>query len=209
MLSAQMQRAIVQACVTVIKQDGARGRGVLVAGELVLTAAHCVDYTLEGGMALGDYFFQELQTTRGPFKTQPLAVEPVADIAVLGALDGQEFLEAVEAFETWCADTLPVPVCLEPVPVREWFPAYLYTHRETWLQGRAQLVREDAHALWFEFADQIEAGTSGSPIVTEKGEIIGIVSRSNFTPGQAGCQGVNPRPHLTVPGWVMHRILAR
>jgi hypothetical protein len=207
MLSEQMQHTIAQACVTVIKHGDARARGVLVAGGLVLTAAHCVDYTTAGAMVLGDYFLEELQTMRGPIKARPLAVEPVADIAVLGALDGQEFPEETEAFEAWWAATPPVPLCLEPLPALAPFPIYIYTHQGTWLQGSAQLAREEAHQLWVEVAEQIEGGTSGSPIVTERGELVGVVSISNYESASAGCVGLTPRPHLTLPGWVMHRIL--
>jgi Trypsin-like peptidase domain len=207
MLSEQMQHIIAQACVTVISHDG-RGQGVLVAGGLVLTAAHCVAFTTDGTMVLGDYFIHELQTTHGPLKVQPVAVEPVADMAALGALDGQEFPEETEAFEAWCTHTPPVPVCLEPLPLLDPFPIYIYTHRGTWIQGSAQLPHEDAHQLWIEVAAQIEGGTSGSPIVTARGELVGIVSHSTFSEDRVSCVGLTPRPHLTLPGWVMHRILA-
>src|SRR6266571_9540974 len=74
MLSDQMQPTIAQACVTVVTHDG-HGQGVLVAGGLVLTAAHCVDYTTDGSMVLpvlGDSFTQEIQTTHGPLKVHPV-----------------------------------------------------------------------------------------------------------------------------------------
>jgi V8-like Glu-specific endopeptidase len=47
MLSEQRQKRIAQACITIVKPNGARGRGVLVPGQLVLTAAHCVTYSTE------------------------------------------------------------------------------------------------------------------------------------------------------------------
>src|SRR5262245_38143525 len=45
---AQVQLATVQ-----IQKKG--GRGVLVPGGFVLTAAHCVEWSPEGGMVLGDF----------------------------------------------------------------------------------------------------------------------------------------------------------
>ena len=127
-------------------------------------------------------------------------------MAVLGALDAEEFPEEWEAFEAWCAHTPPVPVCLEPFPVCVPFPIYIYTHRGTWIQGSAQLAREDAHHLWIEASTQIEGGTSGSPLVTARGELVGIVSHTTANADQVGCVGRAPRPHLTLPGWVMRRI---
>jgi hypothetical protein len=53
------------------------GRGVLV-GEIILTAAHCINWSTEGGMVMGDYFVEEIETWDGKrLKVRPLAVEPV------------------------------------------------------------------------------------------------------------------------------------
>jgi S1-C subfamily serine protease len=205
MLSEQMRRAIVQACVTI---PNLGGRGVLVPGNLVLTAAHCVAYATDGAMVLGDYFLEALQTPQGVVHVTPLAVEPVVDIAVLGALDNQEFPEHAEVFETWCTDTPPVPLSCAPLPLGDPFSIYIPTHTGTWIQGSGQLARADAHLLWIETADQIEGGTSGSPIVTGRGELVGIVSHTSFLSGHGVHQGRAPRPHLTLPAWIVHQIQA-
>jgi S1-C subfamily serine protease len=204
MLSEQLQRTIAQACVTVVKQGG---RGVLVAGGLVLTAAHCVAYTTERPMVLGDTFRADLQTSHGPIQAAIYAVEPVANIAALGALADQNRLQEFIAFEQWCEQTPPVSVCFELLPVLQSFPIYIYTHKGTWNPGTAQIVREDAQTLVVETSAPIEAGTSGSPIVTARGELVAIVSISNNATGdQGGSDGVHPRPPLALPGWVMRRI---
>jgi len=208
MLSEQLKHSIAQACVTIVKPDGGRGRGVLVPGNLVLTAAHCVTYTDDARMALGDYFIEELQTARGALKVAPLAVEPVADMAVLGALDYEEFHQEVEAFETWCTQTTPVPLCIEDVPAREPFPVCIYTHTETWIAARATIVREEVASLWLDVPGQVEGGTSGSPIVTEQGEVIGIVSHFGSEQDGTHCVGLQPRPARALPVWVLEQILA-
>jgi len=115
-------------------------------------------------MVLGDYFIQELQTRQGVVKVGPRAVEPVADIAVLGALDSQQFFEEYDAFTRWCDAGTPVPICLDDFPMNEPFPVYVYTHREAWLEGTATLIRDDHHTLWIEVPEGIEDGTSGSPM---------------------------------------------
>jgi hypothetical protein len=63
------------------------GQGILIPGGLVLTAAHCVSFSTDGAMVLGDRFVEEIGTSNGPLKLNPMAVEPVSDIAVLVALD--------------------------------------------------------------------------------------------------------------------------
>ena len=37
-----------------VRLTGKGGQGVLVPGGLIVTAAHCVNWYLEGGMAMGD-----------------------------------------------------------------------------------------------------------------------------------------------------------
>jgi hypothetical protein len=202
MVSTQIQRTIERACVTLVKHIG---RGVVIPGNLVLTAAHCVAYTTEGAMALGDYDIEELQTIQGSVKCQPLAVEPVTDIALLGALDVQEFSEDHNAFEAFCDRTTPVPVGLEEFPLFHPFPVFLYTHTGRWMQGSALQCAADAWCLQITMPEAIEGGSSGSPMVTEQGELIGIVS--NTTDG-APSVGMHPRPHLSLPVWAMRRLQA-
>jgi hypothetical protein len=207
MLPEPIAHNIARACVTVVKHDGARGRGVVVPGHCILTAAHCVEYTPAGALVLGDSCIVEIETMQGSLQTQLLAVEPVSDIAVLGALDGQEFWDETQALDEFCATTPPVPVSLEDLPLLQPFPIYIYTHRGQWLQGRAQLAGHDVPSLWIEMPEQIEAGTAGSPIVTERGTLIGIVSMARSETPQ-GCAGSQPRPHVALPVWVLRRIQA-
>jgi len=85
------------------------GQGVLVGGNLILTAAHCVTYTLTGAMVLGEYFVEKIKTKDGAeLEVCPWAVEPMSDIAVLGALDEQECSDKGKAFEVFCDQTKPV-----------------------------------------------------------------------------------------------------
>ena len=61
------------------------GCGVLVPGGFILTAAHCVEWSATGGMALGDYCMEPVETRQGAkFMVSVCAVEPVPAYVALG-----------------------------------------------------------------------------------------------------------------------------
>lgn len=187
----------------VVNLVGKGGQGVLVPGGFILTAAHCLEFNCEGGMVLaGDYFIEEVKTSLGKIKAAPAAIEPISDIAVLGALDNQTFGREADAFENFCRRVKPLMVSRRKLP-RE-FRVYVYTHERTLIEGVARRVGDDA-VLFITTRAQIHGGTSGGPIVDEAGEIVGIAS--NFSDGDS-C-GTAPRPHLALPAWVCRKILSR
>jgi S1-C subfamily serine protease len=49
-------------------------------------------------------------------------------------------------------------------------------------------------------------GASGGPIITEDGELVGIVSTSGGSQGE-GREGLNPYPLWALPRWVIQEIL--
>jgi len=150
-------------------------------------------------MVLGDCFIEEVRADGRKLKTAPLAVEPVSDIAVLGSLDTQTFSEDADDFEAFCANMKPVPLCTEEFEEFEPVPIHVFTHKGTWLQGTAQQCRKDAHMLSIQTDEQIEGGTSGGPVITDDGLLLGIVS--NASVGQS--DGSIPRPHLCLPCWTL------
>jgi hypothetical protein len=69
-------------------------QGVLVPGGFILTAAHCIDWVGTGSMTLGDWYIEKIRARNGSeYNISPYVVEPMLDIAALGALDSQEFSE--------------------------------------------------------------------------------------------------------------------
>jgi hypothetical protein len=220
MLSDALKHQIAEACVTVPTGTGF-GRGVLVGGQLLLTAAHVVipalahvsPYPLDAaliGLSLGDHVVLELTTTREIVHVAPYALDPATDIAVLGPLDAQVFWDKAEAYEAWCNATAPVPLCLDDWAPWQPTPVAVYTHHGTWLAGTAEHGDPTSHIIWASFPEGIEGGTSGSPIVNMQGAIVGIVSQFGGTEpdalerGRSG--GRAPRPHLTLPVWVMQHV---
>jgi hypothetical protein len=70
MLTNDLQKEISDATVKILKKEG---QGALVGGGLILTAAHCIDFECPGGMALGDYYIENIRTIHGQLKVAPLA----------------------------------------------------------------------------------------------------------------------------------------
>lgn len=188
----------------IVKLPRLGGLGVLVPGELIVTAAHCIEWTTTGAMVLGDRFHQDISTADGSqLEVQVLAVEPVSDVAILGAVDNQEFGDAAEAFEDFCARTAPVPVATKELELFAPIPAFVFTHRGAILPARVTQCAAFSANLFIETDEPIECGTSGGPVVTERGALLGIVSHSG---GVAGEQAMLPRVHLSVPVWVAQRM---
>jgi CBS domain-containing protein len=191
------------------------GQGVLVPGGFVLTAAHCVDFYTSGGMALGDYCLEPVKTKTGAtFPMSVIAVEPVADIAVLGAVDEQEFSDAADAFEEFCESTIPVDVCADDFATRIPVRVHVLTHHDTWIAGTATRYSPPARPtaspgalVWVRSKGNIEGGTSGGPVIDDTGRLVGVVSHTMGTGGDSR-EGQMPRPHLALPRWLWLRIEA-
>jgi S1-C subfamily serine protease len=180
------------------------GQGVLVPGHLILTAAHVIDWDHTGRMALGDdeAFIQPIETSGRRFLVYPLAVEPVADLAILGAVDGQLLPEAEEAFEQFCEATTPVRLATTEYPFDTPIPAHVLAHTGRWIAGRAAQMRPDSATLALTTDEAIQPGTSGSPVVTEDGRLLGVVSSGSH-------DSSIPRPHLAAPVWLARRMTWR
>jgi hypothetical protein len=66
--------------------DAPVGQGVLVPGGFIITATHCINWDGEGTMVLGDHYVERIKASNGAtYKVSPDAVEPMLDIAALGA----------------------------------------------------------------------------------------------------------------------------
>jgi len=180
------------------------GQGVLVPGRLIVTAAHVIQWSAEGHMALRE-FVEEIEAGGRRLRITPMAVEPVADIAVLGALDDQAYLDDAEAFEAFCESTAPVPLCTGDASGR----VHVFTHTGRWVAGhypagawekaeasRFRRMHGNDPRLFIATDEPIEGGTSGSPIVTEGGLLVGVMSVGQYTEGKRPDRGErsNDRP---------------
>jgi len=198
---------IENATVTITKLGG---RGVLIGNNMILTAAHCIDFEIEGGMVLGDFSIEEVKAEETLFRVAPLYVEPISDLAVLGTLDEQTFFKDATDFENFCDNTKPIKISQIEIPINEKIPIHIYTHKETWIHGTGEIYSEvNSPHLWLETEKPIEGGTSGSPIVDDIGNIVGIVSNTSNVKDDRPSDGRNPRPLWNLPMWIIHDLMLR
>jgi hypothetical protein len=193
-LSAASKARILAAT---IQLPSVGGQGVLVPGGFVLTAAHCIEHYGSGGMALGDSCLETIKPRKGPpFRLAVHAVEPVSDVAILGAPDNQMFCDDAEAFEAFCSATEPVSVNADDfeteVPVR----VHVLSHKGTWAEATVCVYGLSGGATAPIQGGDIESGTSGGPIINDGGRLVGVVSHNCMFP----C------PHLALPAWAWRTI---
>jgi len=155
-------------------------------------------------MTLGDHFLVKVRAKIGPeFRLSVYAVEPVADLAVLGAPDNQAIPDDASAFEEFVEATEAVPVCDRDFGADAAVPVRVLTHHGAWTEGTASDATDGCG--WLLPQAKIEAGTSGGPVMDGDGQLVGVISHSCETPP---FDGRMPRPHRALPAWVWQRVLA-
>lgn len=132
-MSEESRTRVERATVRLVDKGG---QGVLVPGEFIITATHCIDWSGTGGMVLGDVYPAEIETASGAkFRLGVIACEPVSDMAVLGELDYQQCPDDAEAFEQWREQVEPVPLSTRQLGVGQSCPVFIFTDKREWLAG--------------------------------------------------------------------------
>lgn len=124
-------------------------------------------------------------------------VDPVADIAILGAPDSQALSEQYDAYEEWIERADPIGIGRLRVEDKR---AFVLSLKGEWVQV-ASPVRANANLMtrsfWVEDSSPFEAGMSGSPLVTDDGRAIALISTISIGGGP------NAAPLLNrLPGWL-------
>jgi Peptidase S7, Flavivirus NS3 serine protease len=176
------------------------GRGFIVAYEhqhLVVTAAHCLPEIPPAHPARHQDECTWL--VLGPLDEEPTVVaeclfcDTIADLAVLGEPDGQEFYEE---YETYLVFTEGRPALqLGDIPRSELRKRPLETHPVHVLQLGGQWARgRGKHIGRSIMLDglRVESGMSGSPILNADGAAVGAISTGSS----------NPRLASDLPAWL-------
>jgi S1-C subfamily serine protease len=184
------------------------GQGVLVPGGFIVTAARCIGGTAEDSMMLGGCLPEPIITPDGrKIVAAPLAVEPIADLAVLGAMDDQVFSKEATAFAAFCDATPPVRLAIDTLKAFVPLPANVLTHdRGVIIPATVRTVHAGSASLLLNSDYCISRGTSGSPVVTEDGRLWGIIS--TIGPEEEPCQRFIPRVHLAGPAWLVRQMVS-
>lgn len=192
--------------------EGTMGQGILVRGGFILTATHCVDWDGHGEMALGEPYWEWVRTHSGVrFRVGVAACDPVSDMAALGSLDNQQFKDA-DDFGQWREQVDPLAVSRKILEPNESVTVLLLDHTGGWLRGvvtnYGPPLSPDVGTWHLTTREPIQGGTSGGPVVTRDGEIIGIISNS-WTADSQPTPTTMPAPRLALPTWVLTRIDAK
>jgi hypothetical protein len=198
----------------------------------VITAAHCLPALPppHPGSHTEERTFANLLGPRGESPTvwaECLFVDPVADLAVLCEPDNQVLLDENEAYERLIAGRVPLAIdSVRPLPrtlaermSRQFPEAVSCPVRLMTLDGQWDACEVQVSAYWRSLTLVgatlgIAAGTSGSPILTERGQAIGVISVGSErwvgpdTPSVvAREQAGQPALGLNLPAWLRDELL--
>jgi hypothetical protein len=133
--------------------------------------------------------------------TECLFVDPIADIAVLGSVDGGSLPEEADAYDSLFQPIKPIPIG----PMEENTKAWLLSLKGEWFECEAQYVKRADSALFIcNTAQPIQGGMSGSPVLSDSGKAIGVVAASGKINKCEDEHGIkNPRLVRDLPGWML------
>lgn len=180
---------------------------------LVVTAAHCLPHLPPADPWL--YLHERTYNLLGTLdEAKPviaglcLYVDPIADIAVLGAPDDQALPEEYDAFESLIEGAMSLRLSsskLSAESVRCWV---LSKTTSRWEPCQSEI---DGRVLYIhEGAELITPGMSGSPILLDDGTVLGLLSNGRLSENSASLP-VGPQPILAqcLPVWICESLSAR
>jgi hypothetical protein len=206
-LSAEARARVERWMVTVGDNNG---RGVVVAGHCVLTAAHCVDHDIEFAVVMGDQVTNTVTTRDGTaFEMTPVFAETIADVAVLAEA---EDTRAADLLATWCdqmeREGQPPPLSRIPFPLREPVRVHVLDHEGNWTAATATRDADrPSGAVTVSFAGKVDAASCGGPIVDDDGRIVGVIgwTTTDYDDPERSV-GILPVLRLALPIWLQREL---
>ena len=195
---------------TVITVGEGRGFVVEHRGEhLVVTASHCLPW-LPSGFGIAYSEEHVYRNMLGPLGSAPtvacecLFINPIADVAVVGVPDTQTYSDEADGYRALLEYATPFRITEAPEKAR----GFLLSLEGEWFGCQVQWMKSIDGPLWLsKLAQSIEGGMSGSPIVSENGNAIGIVATSVMEKGKDAATdefgASNPRLTRDLPLWLL------
>jgi hypothetical protein len=129
--------------------------------------------------------------------TECLFANPIADIAVLGSPDDQELCNEAEAYNGLVESATPLLIA----DALEKGHGWLLSLDCQWFRCAVQWM--DDGPLWIsQTAQRIVRGMSGSPIISDQGEAIGVICAGNDTDAESS-GWTSPRLVRDLPVWLL------
>ncbi len=209
-LSAEMRTRAIKPKGTVLSVGEGRGFVVEHRGEhLVVTASHCLPW-LPSGFGIAYSEEHVYRNMLGPLGSAPtvacecLFINPIADVAVLGVPDTQTFSDEADPYRALLEYATPFRITEAPENGR----GFLLSLEGEWVRCQVEWKERIDGPLWVsKLAQSIEGGMSGSPIVSENGNALGIVAASVMEKGKDGATdefgASNPRLTRDLPLWLL------
>src|SRR5262245_50749042 len=117
-----------------VKLPNLGGQGVLVPGNYILTAAHCVE--LNDRSPMDEHWLEKIVTSEGQtFQGNVVAAETRADLAALGPADDDELPEDNAAFAEFASAVEGIPLYAGELPQDEPVPIHVLSHLGKWIPG--------------------------------------------------------------------------
>ena len=183
------------------------GQGVLVRGQYILTASHCLkwDNKMGTGVVLGDHAPIDVVCPTGhKFQLGAYFVDVVSDLAVLGPLDEYRFPDYCEAFWDYCGQAIGLDIHKEPLIVHKEMPLGIWSHEGFKIDCTGKRTNPTGFKL--SVSGPIKSGTSGGPIVLANGNLVAIVSISGGALDATNTVGTQPIIWRILPEYIREQL---
>lgn len=191
-----------------VRFQGGDGQGFWVPGDLVVTAARCVNLADPQAIIENGPELQHVVNADGHSRgVIPVFVDLAADIAVfrLGeeddALCEHDWIPPLDSTSKVVPDLPLLHYHQRGTP----FPVYTLTSTGNWIAGTATLTSRDKASpfVWIEFAG-VDGDTTGAPVIDDQGNLLFVAPAADHESRR--CSGLRPYLSSALPQWVLDRI---
>jgi hypothetical protein len=171
-----LQNKQIEAATFAIESNGRKGRCVLIEGGLIVTAAHVIGWDSDTMATMTERCLFKIKTSGGTVSANLLVIEPISDVAVLGCPDRQTYSRESDIYDDLCERVQPVKLLARIPKPGVLFPVWIYECPGSWMAGEAQYCG-DGSTFGVHVEGKLVPGMSGGPIVSDAGELVGVVSQ--------------------------------